>query len=90
MKDIVILGSLNKSRQRRCVFDIYKLCPTLTAGMGMGGGMMPYIVEATSKYEPIGSIAINNSKNFGSGYIENVFKCLKANKYDIGVIYENK
>jgi hypothetical protein len=53
LKDIVILGSLNKSRQRRCVIDIYSLCPTLTAAMGMGGGMMPYIIE-TSKYEPIG------------------------------------
>lgn len=90
MKEIVILGSLNKSRQRRCVFDIYKLCPTLTAGMGMGGGMMPYIVETTSKYEPIGSIAIHNSKNFSCGYMKDIFKCLRANKYDIGVIYERK
>ncbi len=89
MKDIVILGSLNKSRQRRCVFDIYSLCPTLTAAMGMGGGMMPYIIE-TSKYEPIGSLAIHNSKRFNPGYMEGIFKCIKVSKYDIGVLYERK
>jgi len=49
LKDIIILGSLNKSRQRRCVFDIYSLCPTLTAAMGMGGGMMPYIIEVNRR-----------------------------------------
>lgn len=53
------------------------------------GGMMPYIIE-TSKYEPIGSLAIHNSKRFNPGYMQGIFKCLKANKYDIGVLYERK
>lgn len=90
MKDIVVFGSLNKSSQIRCIYDKYSICPTLTAAMGMGGGTMPYIVETTSKYEPIGSIAIHNSKNFSCGYMKDIFKCLRANKYDIGVIYERK
>lgn len=38
MASVVIIGKLNNSRQRRVVFDKNYYCPSLVAGMGMGGG----------------------------------------------------
>lgn len=36
---VKIIGKLNSSRQRRCVYDKKELCPSLVAGMGTGGGI---------------------------------------------------
>ena len=44
MASVVIIGKLNNSRQRRVVFDKNYYCPSLVAGMGMGGGNVPLVV----------------------------------------------
>lgn len=80
---------MNNSRQRRCVYDKFELCPTLVAGMGEGGGLIPFVI-VSGGYEPVGSIAIHNSKQFGIGFMRGVFKTLRAEKFDLGVVYEYK
>lgn len=41
MQKVEIIGKLNKSRQRRCVYSKKSIVPTLMASMGMGGGLFP-------------------------------------------------
>ena len=42
----VLIGNIGTgpSHQRRNVFATYGIAPTLMAGMGMGGGIIPFIV----------------------------------------------
>ena len=42
---VKIIGKLNNSRQRRCVYDKKGLCPSLVAGMGTGGNIPLVLVE---------------------------------------------
>lgn len=39
--------------------------------------------------EPLGTLAAHNSDKFGTGYMDDVSKTLKANKHDISVLYNN-
>lgn len=50
-RGVRILGGIGgESRQRRMVYDTEQMCPALMAGMGMGGGIVPFIVEEQDGY----------------------------------------
>lgn len=42
---VIRIGGLNNSRQRRVIYSVNGLCPTLMAGMGEGGGIVPMIIR---------------------------------------------
>lgn len=54
MASVVIIGKLNNSRQRRVVFDKNYYCPSLVAGMGMGGDVP--LVVVTIKGEKMSTV----------------------------------
>lgn len=46
--DVIQVGNLTETERdnpnRRRVYNPHGLCPTLTAGMGMGGNLQPFVV----------------------------------------------
>ena len=46
--DVIQVGNLTETERnnpnRRRVYNPQGLCPTLTAGMGMGGNLQPFVV----------------------------------------------
>ena len=55
--EIIIVGSWStknqneKYNQTRQIYDIKGIAPTLTAGMGMGGGTIPFILVTDKEKE---------------------------------------
>lgn len=73
------------STQKNAAITDGSYAPTLTSSMGTGGGHVPMI-----DVESIGTLYAHNSKAFGSGYMKDLCKTLKAEKHDTSVILKAK
>lgn len=51
--DVIQVGNLTETERdnpnRRRVYNPCGLCPTLTAGMGMGGNLQPFVIVGSEK-----------------------------------------